>query len=475
MPTSQQQQPELPKRLPLVIEPENRGTSTSFDARLVNCYMETKKTKESYEHWIYERPGLGQHSRPPAGNATGRGMFNWKGNVYSIFGDTLYKDGVAVVGTVDTTNGVYKFDSCLGATPKLQLGNGVKAYNYDNAGGLVLISDVDFPTSFVKGWAYLDGTTYVGRPDAGIQGSDTNDPVNWNALNVIIAQIEPDQGKALAKQLVYVVMMKEWSTEVFYDAANSTGSPLGRVEGAKLNYGCVNSDSVQDCDGALLWLSKTRTGPPEVAMFDNVKGEVVSSKAVERLLSAANFSTETVFSWYIKLNGHRFYVLTCKTLNLTLAFDIEERMWSQWTDTNGNYVPIVAACTDASLRNLVQHESNGRIYIVSDDYALDDTDLIQVDIYTPNFDGGLKNYKICKLLKLVTDQKAGAQIGIRVNDNDFDSTSWTNFRYMDLSTRDPMLADMGRYKKRAHNFRYKQPVRMPRITAVEMQVELGTL
>jgi len=269
----QAQTVELPKRLPLVIEPENRGSSTSFDARLVNAYMETRKQKEGAESWIYERPGLDEHSRPPAVNAAGRGIFNWRGNIYSIFADTLYKDGSAVSGTVDTTNGVYRFDSSLGATPKLQLGNGVEAYNYDTAGGLVNISDADFPTAFVKGWSFLDGTTYVMLVSANIQGSDINDPVNWDPLNTIIAQIEPDRGVALNKQLVYTIALKEWTTEIFYDAGNSTGSPLGRVEGAKINWGSVSTDSVRELDGLLLWLGKTKNGPAEVIMLDNLKAE----------------------------------------------------------------------------------------------------------------------------------------------------------------------------------------------------------
>src|SRR3989304_4444889 len=131
---------DLPKRLPLVADLENRGSSSAYDARLGNCYAEKQKNGE---YWIYERPGQDEQSRPPAGNATGRGITFWRGSLYSIFNDTLYEDGVAIAGTVDTTNGVFRFDACLGATPKLQLGNGVKGYNYDAVGGLVEITDVD--------------------------------------------------------------------------------------------------------------------------------------------------------------------------------------------------------------------------------------------------------------------------------------------------------------------------------------------
>jgi len=463
----------IPKRLPLVLEAANRGDSTAYDARLVNCYAE--KTKEG-DFWIYERPGLDEQSRPPAANATGRGVTFWRGNLYSIFADKLYKDGVVQAGTVNTTNGVYRFGSCLGATPKLQLGDGVEAYNFDTAGGLVNITDADFPASFVKGWAYLDGTTYVMVPSAHILGSDINDPVNWDSLNDILAQIEPDQGRALNKQLVYVVAFKEWTTEIFYDAGNATGSPLGRVEGAKAEWGCLSADSVQEIDGALIWLGQTRYGSPEVIFLDKLKAESVSTKAIERLLEQADL--DTIYSWTIKLDGHRFYVLTIKDDNLTLAFDLDQRgdyAWSQWTDVNGNYLPIVSSCMNTTLQHILQHESNGRLYYASNSYATDDGDLISVDIYTPNFDGGTRRKKYMKVLEVISDQQIGSEMFVRVNDHDYNPTRWSSFRRLDLSKKRPYITDCGTFVRRVHNFRHKNPVRMPRIKAVELQIDLGVL
>lgn len=465
---------DLPKRLPLVIEPENRGNVTSFDARLVNAYMETKRMgKESVEYWIYPRPGMDEQSRPPGANATGRGLFNWRGKIYSIFADKLYKDGVAQAGTVDTTNGVYRFDSVLGGTPRMALGNGVEAYYYDEGGGLVNISDADFPSAFVKGWAYLNGTMYVGLPTAHIQGSDINDLSAWDPLNVILAQIEPDQGVALKKQLVYVVKFKEWTTEVFFDAGNATDSPLGRVEGAKANYGCRSADSVRELDGALLWLGSSRDGPLRVLMLDMLKLEIVSTKAIDRLLEQATITN--IYSWTIKLDGHRFYVLTLKDENLTLAFDLEEKMWSQWTDTNGNYVPIVDSTMNSSMQHLVQHESNGRIYAMDNTFADDDGSLIGVDIITPNFDGGTRRRKHMNILEVVSDQKVGAYLNVRVNDHDYDPKRWSTFRRIDLSAQRPFIDKCGTFVRRVHHFQYRSPVRMPRIQGIEMQLDLGTL
>lgn len=463
----------IPKRLPLVIEPENRGDSVDYDSRLVNCFIERKGEGEGAQYWLFQRPGLDESSRPPMANAVGRGVFNWKGDIYSIFGDTLYKNGGALSPAIDTTNGVYRFDSVLGATPKLVLGNGVEGYYYDDGGGLVNISDGDFPAAFRKGWAYLDGTLYVLVSTAHIQGSDINDPAAWNPLNSILAQVEPDQGVALGKQLVYVVALKQWSAEVFYDAGNASGSPLGAVQGAKMNFGCAHQDSVQDVNGVLLWLSATEEAGLQVVAVDALKISVVSTPAVERLLRNADLTT--VYSWQIKVGGHRFYILTIVEENLTLAYDLTDRFWHQWTDTDGNYFPIVASTYNSSRQAILQHESNGRLYTASMDYATDDGDVVQIDIYTPNFDGGTRRRKQMNMLKIVGDQQPGSILQVRVNDFDYNPKHWTNFRTFNMAQKDPWIDNCGTFVRRIHNFRHRCAVRMPRIQAVEMQIDLGTL
>lgn len=467
---AQAQTVEIPKRFPLVITPENRNDSAAKDAKLVNCYLEQAGDGE---YWIFKRSGLLYSSQPPGGAANGYGMFNWLGNIYSIFGNKLYKDGVAIAGTVDTTNGVYRFDSCLGATPKMVFGNGVKAYTYDDGSGLVQITDVDFPAAFVKGWAYLDGTTYVGKSNANIQGSGINNPQSWAADNTIVAQIEPDQGVALAKQLIYVIMLKQWGTEVFYDAGNATGSPLASVPGAKVNYGCVTSDSVQSIDGILIWVCTNQSSSTQVMKMEGLKPQIISTDPVERLLDDVDFTV--TYSMQFKNQGHRFYILTVKNSNLTLVYDLDENTWHQWTDKNGNYFPYVSTTYDsAALKHRFQHESNGKIYLAEETYYTDDGDPIVIDIVTPNFDGEIDRRKQMNRLTFLADQVAGSTLQVRFNDQDYDPTKWTNFRQVDLSKRLPTLMNCGTFIRRAMNLRHKSATAF-RMKAVNMQLDIGTL
>jgi len=458
----------MPPRLPLVAAAENRDSDSTKDAKLVNCYIE-KMAGGHYE--IYKRAGLSSPVRTKTG--AGRGQFNWNGNIYEIFADTVYKNGTALTGTVDTTNGVYRFAVTRGATPYLIIGNGVKAYTITAADVLAVIPDADFPAAFVKGWAFLDSTLYVMDSSANIWGSALNNPTSWDPLNKIVAQIESDKGVALAKQLAYVIAFKEASTEAFYDAGNATGSPLGPVQGVKIEYGCASAETVQDIDGTLVWVSM-RSGGVQVVKMDRLKAEVVSTRPIERLIEkSVNFSTETIFSWQLKTEGHSFYVITFKTANITLAFDLVEDFWSHWS-VSGDYVPIVSSTSTAIPQHLVQGESDGNVFYVGREYTNDNGAIIRADIITPNFDGGSKRRKTLSMLEVVGDQVVGSEIKVRFNDNDYDPLKWTNFRTINLANKSPRLPNCGTFVRRATHFRHESNTRM-RISAVELQIDMGTI
>ena len=456
---------EIPKRLPLVVSPENRDYSTAKDSRLVNGFIEKSETTGEYH--LYKRQGLAVDTTL---SGAGQGVYNWKGDIYAVFGTSLYKNGVSI-GTVDATGGVYAFDQTLGATPYLVLGNGVKAYTWDNT-TLAQITDVDFPAAFVKGWAYLDGTSYVMTAKAEIQGSDLNNPTSWDPLNVLIAQIEPDGGVALGKQLVYVIAFKQWSTEIFYDAANATGSPLGTVQGAKVNWGCANAASIQNVDGILFWIATNRNASVQVLALDNLKPQVISTPPIERLLDEADTSAGNVFSWSFKDEGHWFYGITLKSENLTLVYDYKERMWAQWTDKNGNYFPFVSATFDSDGNHIFQHETNGKLYKLDSTFWTDAGDLITVDIYTPNFDAGVRRRKQMNFLEFIGDQTPGSILQVRKSDDDYQT--WSNFRTVDLSKRRPYLTGCGTFYRRAHHFRHACNTPL-RLQAIEMQLDIGVL
>ena len=529
------------KKIPLVITTENRDETTSKDAKLVNCYME--KT-ELGEYFVVKRPGLQAYSSVTAG--AGSGIFQWNGDIYSIFGTTFYKNGVSV-GTVDGTGGIYRFDvvpiTTYGGKSYLIFGNGVTAYTYDSTGtlteipaqsttsttgnttaGSAIISGIPstagwaanykvadttsgtvipvgsyiltvdsatqitinqnalaagtgvalnvtsqgIPKPFVKGWAYLDQTLYIGSLDQHINGSELGDPTTWQPLNVVTAQIDPDKIVGLGKQLVYVIAFKQKSVEVFYDAANSTGSPLSAVQGAKVNFGCATIESVQGNGGVLTWIASKDKGSRFIASMEGLAAKPVSGEAIDRIIQASTLAT--VYSWGANISGHQFYVLTLTDKNVTLVYDSKDQGWAQWTDSSGGYLPIVDSTTDSSGNVLCQHATNGKIYkLLSTQYS-DDGSIIPLDIITPNWDGGTQSWKILERLFVEADRN---EAYIRVSKSDDDYKTWSNPRWVNLANKRPYLNNCGSFYRRAYWLHHEADSAF-RIKALSPQVLLGT-
>jgi len=453
-----------PLRWPLLVQPANRDAPTTTDAKIVNGYVDRE---EDGDYWVFKRAGTLVNTDLPAGQ--GNGIVQWNGVLYSVVANTFYV-GTTSTGTVDTTHR-YTFNMQIGGTPKLFLKNTAAAYGYSSGTGLIKVTDPNYPATTVPGSAYLDGTMYVMDPTAQIWGSNINDFTTWNALNVIRAQIEPDQGVAIGKQLVYVIAFKQWTTEVFFDAANATGSPLSPVQGAKVNFGCVNGDSVVDVEGVLIWLAQSKGGSM-VMQLDNLKATQISTRAIDRILD--EMDTTSVYAWWYKHDGHKFYVLTFKNNNITLAYDFRERMWCQFTYNSGaneNYYPIVSS-TWSGITNLAQGELDGNIYTIDSAYFTDNGNQITFDLVTPNFDGGNKRKKYLKMIDFIGDQIPGSLLYVRNSDDDYQT--WSNFRTVDLSRKRPYLKNCGTFRKRAYELRHIANTRM-RLKSMDLQIDQGTL
>ncbi|PIP98857.1 MAG: hypothetical protein COW76_18805 [Shewanella sp. CG18_big_fil_WC_8_21_14_2_50_42_11] len=478
---AQYQSVQLPPRLPLTVMTGNRNTSVDKDARLVNCYAEIDKAEVIS---IFKRPGMELALTPPGAASPGRGVFFWNGNVISIFGDKLYADGLQVATGLDTTiggtntpfGGVYSFSSILGATPKIVMHNGIGAYAWDGINPLsasLHTLDPDYPIETVKGWAYLSGAQYVMQPASVIWGSRPNSVTaadSWDPLNFISANDEPDNGVAIVKQLVYVVAMNQWSTEILFDAGNPVGSPLGKVQGSKLDYGCVHADSVQKIDDKTVWLTISRGSSPQIGLLQGLTFNIVSTPAIDRLLRGVDMAR--IMSWQAKIVGHTFYVITFPLSNLTLVYDIELDHWAQWTDDAGNYVPIIASTFDNARNVILQHESNGTLLKFSIDAFTDVGKAIQVDIITPVFDAQTRRRKQLNRMEFVSDQELGSTLQVRNSDDDYQS--WTPWRRVDLGAKRPHLINCGTFNKRAYHFRHRQNLPF-RIYAIELQYDIGVL
>lgn len=216
-------------------------------------------------------------------------------------------------------------------------------YYYDGS-TLVKVTDADYPATTVPGLVYLDGTYYVMTAEGKIFGSAIDDPTSWSALNVIVAQSEPDGGIAIAKHVNYVVAFGAWSLEFFYNAGNPTGSPLLRVDSSLQLVGCASGTSVSSMAGTLFFIGVTKQRGRAVYVLSGTVAEPISSPYVDRILNADDMTN--VYAFCIRIDGHSYYVVTLSTLGVTLFYDITTKQWGEWTslavDTTLTSVSVAA-------------------------------------------------------------------------------------------------------------------------------------
>lgn len=191
----------------------------------------------------------------------------------------------------------------------------------------------------VPGIAFIDGYFAVMDIYGVIYTSEPNDPAAWEALHFITAQSDTGAGKYLGKTQSYVVAMKAFSTEFFYNAGNPTGSPLSPVANAFTQVGCAHGDSVAKVDGNIVWLSQTRESGRAVHIMNGMQQQKISTPDVDRILNADDLAT--VRGMGLKVDGHHLYVLTLVTSDITLVYDLTSQAWTQWsTLTIGSQVSV---------------------------------------------------------------------------------------------------------------------------------------
>lgn len=210
------------------------------------------------------------------------------------------------------------------------------AYSIAMSTGIATAIASNYPAVTVRGVQYLDGLFYVMDP-AGTIWNSTNDddPATWGATDFITAEFEPDQGVFLGKYLNYLVAMGQWSIQLFWNAANSPGSPLSPVQNGTLLIGCGSADSVAQTESTLVWIARRKGQGSTVhkgrfiAMLEGQSYVTISTPDVDRVLDADTLAT--VYSCIMELSGHTWYVLSLGVTGVSLVYDFKEKLWYVWT------------------------------------------------------------------------------------------------------------------------------------------------
>lgn len=506
----------LPVRIPLGWSIDTRDATLDKDALLVNCYVDRDEVTGVMS--IYRRPGFSLFKYETAwfSNPTdiGQGIYQGQfGFVYISVGKKTYRyTGPSTPSTSLISWGsdypIY-FEQVMGGKPGVVIGDLADTYLIDannTVTGPFHTIDSDFPTVIGPGYSYLDGGLYVSTTTytpsssgAVIWGSALNSvdqPTSWDPLNFLTAQMTAEGGVYLTKQLGYVVLLKTASVEFFYDAGNATGSPLAPAENLFLPIGCANRLTVQKIGETLIWVTTTRDVSYKVVVMENTRPTIISTAPIERILNSVLINdagvappAPPILSWHLITGGHTFYGLTLKAANVTLVYDLTEKMWYQWTDQAGNYLPVCSVTGGAGVPFLMQLETTdsgapGAVYVWDYKY---NADYIQEEIYgygafkghsipimirTPRWDGGTTRIKNLNAMYFVGDIIPGQIVTVQSSDDDYQT--WSTPRNIDLGMDLPNLMNCGSFRRRAWKFTVDNflPFRMQ---CFELPPDIGNL
>lgn len=216
----------------------------------------------------------------------------------------------------------------------------------------------------VPGIAYLDGYFCVMDEQGVIYNSPEDDPSSWEPLEYLTALNETGAGVAIAKHLNTVVAFKEWSTEFFYNAGSAdaldVGSPLRPVENQHTLVGCAQGWSVADVAGSLLWIAQEkRQKGRSVYIMQGAQQARVSSADVDRILDADDLSE--VHAYGVKIGGHRLYVLTLEDSGITLVYDLDSKVWGEWSSytVNGSSVSVSSITRSGAIATVTFGAAHG--------------------------------------------------------------------------------------------------------------------
>ena len=323
-------------------------------------------------------------------------------------------------------------------------GSGAKATAYLN----------NFPTPHIPVPTFIDGYILLAK-GSDVYNCTLDEPTEWDGGQYLSAEMFPDPIVALARQNNQVVVFGETSIEFFYDAANISGSPLNRNDSTTLQMGCAMPYAVFQTEKTFMFVGQSESGGRAVWQVDGFQPKKISDEYIERILDGETTPLDCR-GFGVRTMGHLFYVINLTSLGRTLVYDMDEKLWHEWS-SNNNGVHTSFACDFLADTHIgaayVLHNSNGCVYKVDPTKYTDDGVAILVDVTTNKYDMDTYNRKFMRAVRPVGDRYAtGNALSIRWSDDDYQT--WSNTKTVTLSDDFPNWSRLGSFRRRAFNLKH---------------------
>lgn len=337
--------------------------------RVVNAYAQEAPPERprGQPAQIVRAPGIDSFVDTSAQEVRGAILF---GNVLIVVADSsvfsLTEAGVltTLTGAAVTGNGPVRM-ATNGTTILIAPGNG--AGFSCNGSTVTAISDAAFTDSGGGADpAFLDGYIVLRRPGTARFFNSGLNALTWNALDITTADGAPDDLVGLMVSNREIILPGETSTEVWYNAANSPGSPFSRSPGGFHELGCAAGASLANQDNSVLMLASDLT-------FRRLAGswQRVSQYGIESILQRMSLRSDCYAIPY-RQEGHHFVAWTFPNAGRTLVLDLNTGEWHEresriGTVSIGRWRP--SCIVQAWGKQIVGDSQSGQIGILDPDIS----------------------------------------------------------------------------------------------------------
>ena len=404
--------------------------------------------------------------------ATETSCFVYEGNT-----DTLRT--IATISGSAPRVGFGSFQKSTGETYVL-FSDGASLFSYRlniGAASATAVSDPDMPTPHVPDFVVLNGTVYLAAGNT-IFNSDTDTFDIWTAGNEIDAEMSADDIRILFQNKNYLVAMGFNSLEVFWDAANATGTPLARNDSAFKSIGYIGAYA--QTGDIHYFVGQNKNGNISVYRMDGFKVDPISNSVVERSIQASytsGFSGNSkvgvdTYAVILQVNGHTFYCLNAS--ETTWVYDTEEKLWYEWRSPTGILAPE-ASWGKFNGAQYIANSGSNTIDIISPLIYQDKGVNFTCSYTTEDNLFGSVNWKVCNRATLVADRQSAtgtSNLVLQWSDNDWTDNP-TNSVNLNVFANRPRAHRLGRFFNRSFRLLYTDnyPLRMRQL---ELELNIGT-
>lgn len=331
-------------------------TSQASSARLMNCYAEPAPKDARKQPTILRRAcGISAWGGLDDDAVAVRGVHVMADQLYAVIGPSLYSvsdTGVATaLALIPGSARVSMADNGSDLVTVDPVTQGIYAYNTT----LTTLADSAIKVD------YLDGYFVFLRPDSRQVYNSGVNAVTLDALDVFSAEATSGDVIGLIVDGAEIILNKQTASEIWYDAANDTGSPFSRAPDGRIKLGSAAGESLIEQDNSPLWLANDNTfrrlqssTPTKISNFG------IDSQ-VQRLSRLSD-----CFGFKYSLDGHLFVCWTFPSAGRTFSYDCATQEWHERGSYNlGRWR---ANCTvNAYGMQLVGDSLSGKIGILDPD------------------------------------------------------------------------------------------------------------